>query len=131
MEFFHDVNIDWLGKKWYFLAFSLIFSISGLLSLFFWHGLPLGVDFKGGTLIYLKFDQSPNLNRIRQAADRAGLHDVSIVTLDIRKTTRSLFRCRSGTPRRLRSIPGGPHRANAAAKLRCRWSRQRGQAGPG
>ena len=80
MEFFHDVNIDWLGKKWYFLAFSLIFSISGLLSLFFWHGLPLGVDFKGGTLIYLKFDQSPNLNRVRQAADRVGLHDVSIVT---------------------------------------------------
>ena len=79
MEFFHEVNIDWLGKKWYFLAFSLIFSISGLLSLFFWHGLPLGVDFKGGTLIYLKFDQSPDLNRVRQAADRVGLHDVSIV----------------------------------------------------
>ena len=54
MEFFHDVNIDWLGKKWYFLGFSLIFSIAGLLSLFFWHGLPLGVDFKGGTLIYLE-----------------------------------------------------------------------------
>jgi preprotein translocase subunit SecF len=79
VEFFHEVNIDWLGKKWYFLAFSLIFSISGLLSLFFWHGLPLGVDFKGGTLIYLKFDQSPDLNRVRQAADRVGLHDVSIV----------------------------------------------------
>ncbi len=79
MEFFHEVNIDWLGKKWYFLAFSLIFSISGLLSLFFWRGLPLGVDFKGGTLIYLKFDQSPDLNRVRQAADRVGLHDVSIV----------------------------------------------------
>ena len=80
MEFFHEVNIDWLGKKWYFLSFSLIFSISGLLSLFFWHGLPLGVDFKGGTLIYLKFDQTPQQNRIRSAADRAGLHDVTIVT---------------------------------------------------
>jgi preprotein translocase subunit SecF len=79
VEFFHEVNIDWLGKKWYFLSFSLIFSISGLLSLFFWHGLPLGVDFKGGTLIYLKFDQTPQQNRIRAAADRAGLHDVSIV----------------------------------------------------
>ena len=76
MEFFHDVNIDWLGKKWYFLGFSLIFSIAGLLSMFFWHGLPLGVDFKGGTLIYLKFDQAPNVDRIRQAADRAGLHDI-------------------------------------------------------
>ena len=33
MEFFRDVNIDWLGKKWYFLAFSLIFSVAGVLSL--------------------------------------------------------------------------------------------------
>ncbi len=79
MEFFHEVNIDWLGKKWYFLGFSLIFSIAGLLSLFFWHHLPLGVDFKGGTLIYLKFEQTPNQGRIRSAADRVGLHDVTIV----------------------------------------------------
>ncbi len=79
MEFFHDVNIDWLGKKWYFLGFSLIFSIAGVLSLAFWHGLPLGVDFQGGTLIYLKFEQTPDQNRIRAAADRAGLHDVTIV----------------------------------------------------
>ena len=78
MEFFHDVNIDWLGKKWYFLGFSLIFSISGLLSIFFWHHLPLGVDFKGGTLVYLKFEQRPQLDLIRQAADRAGLHDVKM-----------------------------------------------------
>jgi preprotein translocase subunit SecF len=79
MEFFHEVNIDWLGKKWYFLGFSLIFSIAGLLSLFFWHHLPLGVDFKGGTLIYLKFEQAPDLGRIRSAADRVGLRDVQMV----------------------------------------------------
>ncbi len=23
--------------------------------MFFWHGIPLGVDFKGGTLVYVKF----------------------------------------------------------------------------
>ncbi|MEO6965849.1 MAG: protein translocase subunit SecF [Acidobacteriaceae bacterium] len=79
MEFFHDVNVDWLGKKWYFLGFSVIFSLTGLISLFFWHGLPLGVDFKGGTQITLKFQQAPNLDRIRRAADSAGLHDVEMV----------------------------------------------------
>ena len=79
MEFFGEVNIDWLGKKWYFLGFSLIFSIAGLMSLLFWHHLPLGVDFKGGTLIYLKFEQTPSINRIRSAADSVGLHDVNIV----------------------------------------------------
>src|SRR5580658_5468413 len=80
VELFRDVKIDWLGKKWYFLGFSLIFSISGLLSLFFWHGLPLDVDFKGGTVVRVKFDQTPNLNRIRSAADQAGLKDARIQT---------------------------------------------------
>ena len=79
MELFREVKIDWLGKKWYFLGFSLIFSVAGLLSLSFWHHLPLDVDFKGGTVVRVKFDQTPNVDRIRQAADRAGLHDSRIV----------------------------------------------------
>ena len=49
MELFRSTNIDWLGKKWYFLGFSLIFSVAGVLSMCFWHGIPKGVDFKGGT----------------------------------------------------------------------------------
>ncbi len=78
MELFRDVQIDWLGKKWYFLGFSLIFSVAGLLSIFFWHGIPLGVDFKGGTLVYVKFDAAPSTDRIRSAVDGAGIHDSRI-----------------------------------------------------
>lgn len=78
MEFFHDVKIDWLGKKWYFLGFSLIFSTAGLISLFFWHGLPLDVDFRGGTVVRVKFAEKPNLDRIRSAADKAGLSNPRI-----------------------------------------------------
>lgn len=78
MELFHDVKIDWLGKKWYFLSFSLIFSIAGLISILFWHHIPLGIDFKGGTLVYVKFDQPPSADRIRDAVDRAGIRDSRI-----------------------------------------------------
>ncbi len=78
MELFRSTNIDWLGKKWYFLGFSLIFSVAGILSLLFWHHLPLGVDFKGGTQIRVEFAQAPNEGHIRQAMDRAGLHDATI-----------------------------------------------------
>jgi preprotein translocase subunit SecF len=78
VEFFRNPNIDFLGKKWYFLTFSLIFSVAGLLSIFFWHGIPLGVDFRGGTLVYVKFAQTPNDNAIRAAMDHAGLHNVRI-----------------------------------------------------
>ncbi len=78
MEFFRNTNIDFLGKKWYFLAFSLIFSVAGVFSMLFWHHIPLGVDFRGGTLVYVKFAQTPNDDQIRAALDRAGLRNAKI-----------------------------------------------------
>ena len=78
MELFRSSNIDWLGKKWYFLGFSLIFSVAGILSMLFWHHIPLGVDFRGGTQITVRFDQAPNEDHIRHAIDVAGIKDVRI-----------------------------------------------------
>jgi len=78
VEFFRNPNIDFLGKKWYFLAFSLVFSVAGILSMLFWHGIPLGVDFRGGTLVYVKFSHAPDDNAIRAALDRVGLHNAKI-----------------------------------------------------
>jgi preprotein translocase subunit SecF len=78
VELFRNTNIDFLGKKWYFLAFSLIFSVAGLLSIFFWHGIPLGVEFRGGTLVYVKFAQTPDLDQVRHAMDKAGLKNPRI-----------------------------------------------------
>jgi preprotein translocase subunit SecF len=78
VEFFRNPNIDFLGKKWYFIAFSLIFSIAGVGSMLFWHGLPLGIDFRGGTLVYVKFSHPPNDNAVRTAMDHAGLNNVRI-----------------------------------------------------
>jgi preprotein translocase subunit SecF len=78
VELFRDVNVDWLGKKWYFLAFSLIFSVAGVLSILFWHGIKLGIDFRGGTLVYVQFAQPPDPDRIRLAMDHAGIHDSRI-----------------------------------------------------
>jgi len=99
VEFFRNTNIDFLGKKWYFLSFSLIFSVAGVLSMLFWHHIPLGIDFRGGTLVYVRFAQQPNADEVRKAMDRAGLHNARIqrygapgnnellVALDIQETT--------------------------------------------
>ena len=80
MEFFRNPNIDFLGKKWYFIAFSLIFSVAGVCSMLFWHGIPLGIDFRGGTLVEVKFSHTPNDKAIREAMDRVGLRNARIVT---------------------------------------------------
>ena len=78
MEFFRNPNVDFLSKKWYFLAFSLVFSVAGILSMIFWHGIPLGVDFRGGTLVYVKYTHTPDYGKIRQLMDQAGLHNARI-----------------------------------------------------
>jgi len=78
LEFFRNPNIDFLGKKWYFLAFSLVFSVAGVFSMLFWHHIPYGVDFRGGTLVYVKFAHTPDDDAIRAAMDRVGLHNARI-----------------------------------------------------
>lgn len=82
MEFFRDSNIDWLSKKWLFLGFSLIFSVAGVLSMLFWHHIPVGIDFKGGTQVRVSFPTAPNEEHLRTAMDRAGIHDASIQRLN-------------------------------------------------
>lgn len=99
MEFFRNTNIDFLGKKWYFLTFSLIFSVAGLLSMAFWHGIPLGVDFRGGTLVYVKYAHTPDPSAIHNEIERAGLKNARVqrygqagnnevlIALDIQETS--------------------------------------------
>jgi preprotein translocase subunit SecF len=83
VEFFRNPNIDFLGKKWYFLAFSLLFSVAGVLSMLFWHGIPLGVDFRGGTLVYVKYAHTPDIAAIHAALERAGLRNARVQPYDV------------------------------------------------
>jgi preprotein translocase subunit SecF len=91
LEFFRNTNIDFLGKKWYFLAFSLVFSVAGIFSMLFWHGIPYGVDFRGGTLVYVKFSHPPDDNAIRAAIDRAGLHNFKLQRYDVPSNNEELI----------------------------------------
>ena len=96
MEFFHGVNVDWLGKKWYFLAFSMIFSVAGLISMgMHWHSIgspvPLSVDFRGGTQVQVKFDHTPDIGAIRQAMDAAGIKDATVVPYDVASANQVLI----------------------------------------
>ena len=99
MEFFRNPDIDFLGKKWYFLAFSLVFSLAGIASMLFWHGIPLGVDFRGGTLVYVKYVHTPSPAAIHAELARAGLKNARVqaygpaannevlIALDIQETS--------------------------------------------
>src|SRR5205823_8427322 len=64
-----------MAKKWYFLGFSLIVTVSGVLSMFFWHGIPRNVDFTGGTVVNVKFTDAVHEDQLREVLHKAGVHD--------------------------------------------------------
>jgi len=76
MDFFrHDVNLDWMGKTKYFVALSLTLLIIGTASWIHKGSLDYGIDFKGGTLVYVRFASTPPVDKWRQGLVQQGLGD--------------------------------------------------------
>ena len=67
MELFKQTSINWLGKKWWFVSISAFMLLLGITSYFMRGGLNYGIDFTGGRVIFIKFQQTPNLDLIRDA----------------------------------------------------------------
>jgi len=65
MELFKNTNFDFLGKKWPFIIVSLLLTAAGLVSLAMKGGPRLGIDLKGGALVYVKFANQPPLEKLR------------------------------------------------------------------
>jgi preprotein translocase subunit SecF len=78
MEFFHGVNVDWMGKAKYFVSVSLILLAVGWAAVAKDHGLRYGIDFRGGTLVYVRFAGTPPLDKIRSGLRAAGLGNSSL-----------------------------------------------------
>lgn len=80
MQFFHNVNIDFLSKRNIFYIISSILIIIGL-GVFFIKGIPLGIDFAGGTEILVRFDSDVKIEDIRTAMDASGITGAEIKTM--------------------------------------------------
>jgi len=67
MEFIKKTNFDFLGKKWPFIIVSIVLTLAGLVSVIAKGGLRLGIDLKGGALVYVKFASQPPIDKLRSA----------------------------------------------------------------
>ena len=81
MEFFRNVNVDWMGKAKYFVALSLILLAVGWISILRNGGLRYGIDFRGGTLVYVRFSGPAPVDQIRKGLQAAGLGNSSIQSI--------------------------------------------------
>jgi preprotein translocase subunit SecF len=74
MDFFsHSVEFDWMGKAKYFAALSLTLLVVGSASWIYKGSLDYGIDFKGGTVVYVRFAGTPPVDRVRQGLVEQGL----------------------------------------------------------
>src|SRR5262249_49139503 len=75
IELFRDIKVDWLGKRKLFLAISGAVMLAGLVSLVMKGSFLYGVDFKGGTIVTVRFKAKPDIEKIRQLLRENGAAD--------------------------------------------------------
>ncbi len=78
MDLFANANFDFLGKRKFAAILSVILILIGLFSIIFHHGLRLGIDFQGGTLLQLQFDNPVEIREIRSAMESEGFANAEI-----------------------------------------------------
>lgn len=87
IRIFDEVKVDWLGKRRILLFISIIIMLAGLASAIGrseWvspggtDSFNLGVDFRGGSLVTVNFQQRPSADAIRGALNASGLGDSTI-----------------------------------------------------
>jgi len=74
---FYDKTYNFLKYKTFFISVSLILFLSSIF-FFAFKGLNYGVDFKGGTIIEMKFDNTFSSDRLRNSLNKLNLGDVKV-----------------------------------------------------
>ena len=78
MELLRNADLDFLGRKWWFILPSLALILAGLSSIAAQHGLLYSIDFKGGTQTEIRWDGTPPIGNIRSAIS-SKLQGVTVV----------------------------------------------------
>jgi preprotein translocase subunit SecF len=70
MHIFKDTNFDFLRWRWHAIVLSWVIIIAGAV-VFMTKGIPLGIEFAGGTAVIVKFEQPISVQQVRAALDKS------------------------------------------------------------
>lgn len=76
-----DIDIDFIGKRTIAFAVSVVIILISIGTLIYHKGPTYGIDFAGGTLVQVQFDDTVDLDRIKQG----------LASIDLKKATVQLF----------------------------------------
>jgi preprotein translocase subunit SecF len=79
MQIFQHTNFDFLQWRWQAFALSLIVIAAGLATMAT-RGLPMGVEFAGGTVVIAQFEQETSIQEVRSALEASGGRDAIVQT---------------------------------------------------
>jgi preprotein translocase subunit SecF len=68
MQILNKTNFDFIRWRWHAIALSLVVVLAGV-GVVLTKGMPLGIDFSGGTLVIVKFSQPTTEDAVRRALD--------------------------------------------------------------
>src|SRR5262245_26397542 len=73
VELFGKLKINWLGRRTLFFAISIALLLVGMISLLVKGQFRYGVDFRGGTIVYVRFAEPVNIDRVRELLREGGV----------------------------------------------------------
>jgi preprotein translocase subunit SecF len=77
LRIFYNTHYDFIRPWRIMVALTVGFIVIGLGSLLF-NGIRYSIDFTGGTIMQLRFDQPPDVSRLRSLLDQGGVHNAEI-----------------------------------------------------
>ena len=72
MKIFQDTNFDFVGWRWHALLLSALIIGAGLVTMARQGGPTLGIEFEGGTIVIVEFEQMPSIQNVRTALPAGG-----------------------------------------------------------
>src|SRR3954471_21533511 len=70
MHIFKNTNFDFLRWRWHAIALSWVIIIGGFV-MYMSKGIPLGIEFAGGTAVIVQFEQPTSVQQVRAALDKS------------------------------------------------------------
>jgi len=80
MKLIGKTNIDFIGKRYISISFSILLILITIVSLIIHKGPNLGIDFTGGILVQIKFKQLPKLLELRNILSEGGINNPELKT---------------------------------------------------
>ena len=77
VEYFGNIQFDWLRKRRIFFGLSVVLLLAGMASILV-QGLRYGVDFEAGALVQVRFEQEVPIDDIRGALRAVGAPDDAV-----------------------------------------------------